>query len=100
MAPESEKAEAKRRTGIAWRRWAWIALGCAVFVSTAWAGLKVRQFTLADPQFKLMRERPDSLIMSGLKHTPRIKVARVVVGDFGRSIFSIPLEERRRRLLA
>jgi len=100
MARESRKSEAKARTGVRWRRWAWTALGCVVFVSTAWAGLKVRQFALADPQFKLAREKPESLTISGLKYTPRIKVARVFAADFGRSTFSVPLEERRRRLLA
>ena len=100
MARESRKSEAKARAGIRWRRWAWVAVGCAVFVSTAWAGLKVREFALADPQFKLQRDKAEAFSVSGLKYTPRIKVARVFAGDFGRSIFSVPLEERRRRLRA
>jgi len=100
MARESKKSEAKARTGIRWRRWAWTAVGGVVFVSTAWAGLRVRQFALADPQFKLLREKPDALVVSGLKYTPRLKVSRVFASDFGHSIFSVPLEARRRRLLA
>jgi len=100
MARESKKSEAKGRRGIRWRRWAWTTIGCVVFVSTAWAGLRVRQFALADPQFKLLRDKPEALTISGLKYTPRFKVMRVFAGDYGRSIFSVPLEERRRRLLA
>jgi len=100
MARESRKSEAKGRAGSRWRRWGWAAVGCILFVSTAWAGLQVRQFALVDPQFRLIRDRPDALTVSGLKHTPRAKVARLFAADFGHSIFSVPLEERRRRLLA
>src|SRR2546421_292633 len=79
--------------------WAWAAFAGVVCVSTAMAGLKVRQFALADPQFRLSRSRPETLSVSGLKYTSRAKVVRVFAADFGHSIFAVPLEERRRRLL-
>jgi cell division protein FtsQ len=100
MARESKKSEGKKRTGIRWRLLAWTAVGCVVCVSSAWAGLKVREFALADPQFKLLRDKPEGFTITGLKYTSRSKVMRVFAADFGHSIFSIPLEERRRRLLA
>ena len=86
--------------GFNWRLWVVVvALGVAC-VSTAVAGFRVRQFALTDPQFTLSRERADALTIQGLEYTPQSKVARVFLLDFDRSVFSIPLAERRRRLLA
>jgi cell division protein FtsQ len=73
---------------------------CAACVSTAWAGLKVRAYLATSPRFTLSRDDPNAIRIEGLRHAPRSQVARVFAGDFNRSIFSIPLAERRRRLLA
>lgn len=100
MARASRTTEAKKGGRINWRLWGWTAAAGVVCVSTAMASLKVRQFALSDPQFRLVREKPESLTITGLKHASRWKVQRVFAGDYGHSIFSAPLEERRRRLLA
>jgi cell division protein FtsQ len=55
---------------------------------------------LLDPQFKLSRDHADALTIQGLRYTSRSKVQHVFAADFERSVFSVPLEERRRRLLA
>jgi len=83
-----------------WRLWLGAAALTACGVSTAMAGLQVRQFALNSPRFRLSREHPGSLLVEGLRYTSRGKVQRVFAGDFAHSIFSIPLAERRRRLLA
>src|SRR5438105_2020843 len=96
MAKESKKTS----SGVRWRLWlGWAALGAAG-VSTAIAGLKVRDFALTDSQFLLARDRKDALEIQGLQYASFSKVARVFATDFEHSIFSVPLEERRRRLLA
>ena len=96
MARESRKIA----RGFNWRLWlVVVALGVAG-VSTAVAGFRVRQYALTDPQFMLSRDRPDALTIQGLNYTPRTKVQRVFTADFDHSIFSVPLAERRRRLLA
>lgn len=100
MARASKTTDTKKRGGIRWRVWGWTALAGVVCVSTAMAALKVRQFALDDPQFKLSRERGDSLTITGLRHASRTKVHRVFANDLGRSVFSVPIDERRRRLLA
>lgn len=101
MARASKSTSTARRPGgIRWRRWLWTALGCAIFGSTAMAALRVRYFALSDPQFQLSRDRAEALAITGLKYTQRSKVQRVFAADFGRSIFTVPLEERRRRLRA
>ena len=64
------------------------------------AGYKVSQYAMADAQFILSHERRDAITILGLPYASRWKVQRVFAADFDRSIFSVPLAERRRRLLA
>jgi len=98
MARDSKKQPAAR--GINWRLTFAILLFGAIGVSTAVAGYKVSVFVASDPQFTLSPERKDALTIFGLTYASRFKVQRVFAGDFEHSIFSVPLAERRRRLLA
>ena len=90
---------AQKTAGFRWRLWLLLAAAGMIGVSTAMAALKVRQFVVTDPRFALSRDA-GSLTVSGLQYTPRSKVLRIFSDDFDHSIFSAPLEERRRRLLA
>jgi cell division protein FtsQ len=92
--------DTKKNTKPRWRLWLGAAALAACGVSTAMAGLSVREFALTSPRFLLSRDRPGSLTVEGLRYTSRSKVQRVFAADFARSIFGIPLAERRRRLLA
>ncbi len=85
--------------GLRWRLWFSLAALGVVGVSTAMAALKVRQFVVTDPRFALSHDA-GSITITGLQYTPRSKVLRVFADDFDHSIFTAPLEERRRRLLA
>ena len=96
MARDTKKI--KRRFN--WRLMFGIIGLTVVCVSTAMAGYKVRQYVITDPQFNLSRERKDAVTIQGLVYASRWKVQRVFARDFDHSIFSVPLEERRRRLLA
>jgi cell division protein FtsQ len=100
MARASKTSEAKKGGRIRWRVWGWTALAGFVCVSTGMAALRVRRFALDDPQFRLSRDKTAALTITGLRHASKAKVQRVFANDFGRSIFSIPIDERRRRLLA
>jgi cell division protein FtsQ len=71
-----------------------------VCVSTAMAGFKVRNYVFTDPQFTLSHDRKDALTIQGLTYASRSKVQRIFAADFDRSVFTVPLAERRRRLLA
>jgi cell division protein FtsQ len=96
MARENKKTSG----GVRWKLWlGWAAFGAAG-VSTAIAGLKVRDFALTDPQFLMTRDRKESLEIQGLQYASFSKVSHIFAADFDHSIFSVPLEERRRRLLA
>jgi cell division protein FtsQ len=92
--------EAKKASRFNWQLWAGIGGLAVACVSSAWAGLKVRQYALSDPQFTFSRNTPDVLTIEGLKYTSKYKVRRVFAADYDRSIFAIGLAERRRRLLA
>jgi cell division protein FtsQ len=96
MAREPKKQPARFN----WRlTFAILALG-AIGVSTAVAGYKVGHYAISDPQFTLSHERKDAITILGLTYASRAKVQRVFAADFDHSIFSVPLAERRRRLLA
>jgi cell division protein FtsQ len=90
----------KSARGFNWRLWLALAVVGAAGVSTAVAGFRVRQFALTDPQFTLTSNSPGALTIQGLNYTSETKVLRVFLGDFDHSVFSVPLAERRRRLLA
>jgi cell division protein FtsQ len=85
-------------------RWGTLLAGIAglgaLAVFTGMGALKVRDYVVHDPRFLLSRERKDAVSVEGLHYASRSKVLRVFAPDFDRSIFSVPLAERRRRLLA
>src|SRR5215831_1026433 len=100
MPRDTKKMKPVRPAGIRWRLWGGMLLLGVAGVSTAMGALRIRHFTLTDPQFRLSRSHQDSLTLQGVKYASRWKVQRVFAADFDRSIFSVPLAERRRRLLA
>ena len=96
MPKKSEKSP----TRINWR--VFLALiGLGIFcVSSAIAAYKVRQYVTTDQQFTLSRDHKDALTIQGVQYAARSRVQRIFADDFDRSIFSVPLADRRRRLLA
>ncbi|PWU01190.1 MAG: hypothetical protein C5B51_23520 [Terriglobia bacterium] len=83
-----------------WRLAAALAVLAVMCVSTAMAALKVRQFVVTDPQFNLSRDRNDALTLEGARYASRGKIMRIFAPDFERSVFLVPLSERRRQLMA
>jgi cell division protein FtsQ len=83
-----------------WRLTFGILAAGAIAVSTAMAGYKASLYVASDQQFRLSRDRKDALTILGLTYASRSKVQRVFAVDFDHSVFSVPLDERRRRLLA
>ena len=94
------RAEAKKPTR--WRLWTNVALSCVALGFVIYAGRKVRQFVTTDPRFTLASpdDRAAGLSMRGLVHASRYRVLSAFSRDFGRSVFLVPVAERRRRLLA
>ena len=96
MGRESRKPAGR----VNWRLMLGLTFLGALCVSTAMAGFKIRHFAITDPQFTLSRDRRDAIAIQGLRYAARSRVQRVFAGDFDHSIFTVPLAERRRRLLA
>jgi len=93
-------AREKARRPFPWRTWLMAAFWCGVFVSTGWAAREAHRYVLRDTQFILSAEQRQALTIVGDRYASRAKLQRVFAADFGRSIFAVPLDERRRRLLA
>jgi len=83
-----------------WRWMAVIAILLLFGVSSAIAARELRRFVITDAQFMLSRDRKDALTVEGARYASRSKILRVFARDFDRSIFQVPLAERRRGLLA
>jgi len=95
-------AKPEQDKGIRWRLWMNVALGCIALAVVIYAGRKVRRFVVTDPRFRLASpdERSQGLSMAGIAHASRSRVLATFNADFGRSVFLMPIAERRRRLLA
>jgi cell division protein FtsQ len=95
-------AKSEQNKSIRWRLWMNVALACVALAVVIYAGRKVRHFVVTDPRFKLASpdERGLGLSMAGIAHASRTRVLATFNADFGRSVFLMPIAERRRRLLA
>jgi cell division protein FtsQ len=104
MARDKKSATASTkaapRSRFRWRLLFGLLVLGVLCVSTAVAAIKVHDYVFHDPQFILSRDRKDALSIEGLRYASHSKVMRIFAPDFDRSIFSVPLAERRRRLLA
>jgi len=78
--------------------WAGIVAGLA------WGSREVNSFLLRDPRFQFACGANDpacaNLEIRGAVYASRARIQNVFAPDFGASVFSMPLAERRRRLLA
>jgi cell division protein FtsQ len=86
-----------------WRMWLRLGFWTLLLVSVGMAARQVHQFTLVNPNFRLPEAVPDrdtpEFSITGLRYAARERIVRVFERDFGQSVFAVPLEERRRRLL-
>jgi cell division protein FtsQ len=64
------------------------------------AARSLQHYVTTRPEFALSHQGRDAFQTRGLVYARRAKVQRVFADDFEHSVFSIPLDERRRRLLA
>jgi len=96
---------AKETRSFNWRLWLRVGLWTVLLVSTVYAARAVSRFAYTDPHFTLDRDArvaANSLDFTivGLNRASRARIERVFAGDFGGNIFNIPIDERRRKLLA
>ena len=78
-----------------------ISVWAVVFGSVAYAGMQVRSFMLSDARFALECSGGcKSIEIQGAVHSSLARIHAVFAQDTGKSVFDIPLDERRRYLLA
>lgn len=98
------KAPAPPKPKFSWKLAVRLAIWLGVFAGLAFAGKQAHSFLLRDPRFDLRCDPPArtcaSLEIRGAVYASRVRIAQVFAPDFGRSVFHIPLAERRRHLLA
>jgi cell division protein FtsQ len=90
-----------KKPKINWRMVLRISLWSAVCGSIAYAGVQVRSFMLGDPRFVFeCAAGCRGIEVHGAVHSSMARVDAVFAQDAGKSVFEIPLDERRRHLLA
>ncbi|MEP6714197.1 MAG: FtsQ-type POTRA domain-containing protein [Terriglobia bacterium] len=75
--------------------WGRIAVWSTAFAGVAWGGMEVHSFLLRDARFHL-----ENLEIHGVHYTNLSRLQAVFTTDFGKSVFGVPLAERRRHVLA
>src|SRR6476620_1109951 len=88
-----------------WKLWLRAGFWMLVLASTVMAARGVSRLAYSDPHFTLDRDagvaaNSTDFTILGIKLASRTRVLRVFANDFGGNIFQIPIEERRRKLLA
>lgn len=95
----SAQSKPKFNWGLAGRVVVWSGL-CA---GLAFGGIEVHSFLLGDPRFALRCDSPAAcagIEIHGAAHSSLNRILAAFAGDAGKSVFEIPLAERRRHLLA
>ncbi len=82
-----------------WRTVLTLAAWGVVAGSTAYAAKRVQNFVLTDSHFAL-NAGTGSVRLEGVHYASRARLMQMFATDLGRSSFRMPMEERRRRLLA
>jgi cell division protein FtsQ len=94
--PAAQKARARTKPALP-RVIAGALIAVAFVAAALYAFHRVEQFLIADPRF--MFDDPDnSIVVAGAEHASRRVIESVFANDFGRSIYLIPISDRRLKL--
>jgi cell division protein FtsQ len=98
-------AKEARASGFNWRAWLRAGFWICLILSAGVAARAVGRLASNDSHFILDRDagvaaNSADFQIFGLEHASRARVLRIFADDFGRNIFQIPIDERRRKLLA
>lgn len=103
-ASDSQKQERSQASRSAWRRALTISLLILAFAGTVFAAQQIEQFLIRDPRFALTPpaeygEESLGIRLNGIQFASRADVMRVFQQDIGRSLYLLPLADRRKALL-
>ena len=82
----------------------WALMVCFALSGVIWGAQQFQHFLISDSRFILQapvdygQESP-SLQVEGVRFADRFQIARVFAGDMGRSVYLVPLADRRKTLL-
>src|SRR5580658_6271763 len=98
------KPVAPPKKKMTWRMWARLVVWSGIAAGLAWGGVEVDSFLQRDPRFHFPCGSNEpacaNLEIRGAVYASRARIQNVFAPDFGASVFRMPLDERRRRLLA
>jgi cell division protein FtsQ len=90
---------------IRWGRFiGWLILGLFLMVGTLFAWRRTEEFLIKDDRFRIMEAeefagQSPNLIIEGIHYASAPQIRHVFAQDFGRSLYLVPLQERREQLL-
>jgi cell division protein FtsQ len=92
---------------IRWRRFAfWLCAGVFLMVGTMFAWHQTEAFLIRDDRFRIAEPDDDTagkspdLKLEGIRYASSSQIRHVFAEDFGRSLYLVPLQERRAQLMA
>lgn len=109
MTRRNEVEETPRESffsGIRWGRFAlWLGFGVFAMAGTLFAWHRTEDFLIKDDHFRIaeadeFNEQSPNLIVEGIQYASPSQIRHVFAPDFGRSLYLVPIEERRKQLMA
>ena len=102
---QAAETEPRQPRGSVWRWWLLCLAVCLFAVTGMFAFRRVERFLMRDARFTFHGPRDPgeesrNLRIEGAEHASRADVMNIFSSDFGRSLYEVPVAERRRRLLA
>ena len=91
---------------IRWGRFLfWLSAGMLFMVGTLYAWHRTEEFLIKDDRFRIVEAddfagQSPNLIVEGIHYASASQIRHVFAADLGRSLYLVPIEERRRQLLA
>jgi cell division protein FtsQ len=103
-APQKDAAR-KARFRTVWSGLVWATLFSVAVVGLLFGWQELQRFLLRDPQFLVaappdLGEESPAIEIRGLKNAARAQVTAVFRADYGRSLYMLPIQERRLQILA
>ncbi len=92
--------------GVRWGRFLlWLFAGTLLMVTTLYAWHSTEEFLIKDNHFQLAQAdefagQSPNLIVEGLHYASSSQIRHIFSQDFGRSLYLVPIQERRQQLLA
>ncbi len=83
----------------------WLIAGLLLMVATLYAWHSAEEFLIKDGRFRLMEAdefagQSPNLVVEGIHYASTSQIRHVFAEDFGRSLYLVPIQERRKQLLA